>query len=513
MENYDIIICGGGHNGLTCGAYLTKAGLSVLVVERRPVVGGGVVTESIFSDKGFKVDLGGHAHALIQANPMITDNELELDRFGLEYIYPEYLYGHPFLDGSYIIQSRDVNKTCDSLAKFSQRDASSFLELYNLFLKFKDMIVTLLFSPPPPLSEMIKGLESSEDGRELLRIMLQSPIDFVNERFENDKVKAWLYWWGLQIGGRPDQEGTALLFMCLLTLVQHFGFGYPKGGGGKLSEALAKYITSNGGTIRTNAKVKRVIVENGRAKGIELSDGEIIFAKKGIVSNIHLKLLFPEMVGRENVSSSFIKSVERFKIGFSGFGIHLALNEALRFKVEEINKCSVFAVAESVSDVLENYDDIVKGNPFSKEPLVIGVCSTIDDPTRAPDGKHVLFLFRFVPYNIGNMKWKGAREKVAGDMMEKLKRYAPNMDDKNIIGKFIDDPVTIEARNPCMIRGDIFQGDISLYQFGPMRPLIRFNYKMPVEGLYLCGPSTHPGGSVTGGGRACAKAVLKDLGL
>jgi phytoene dehydrogenase-like protein len=510
MKSYDIVICGGGHNGLTCGAYLSKAGFNVLVLEKRSIVGGGITTESTFSNKNFKIDLGGHCQALIQANPMITDNELELDKFGLEYIYSEYLLGHPFPDGSYIIQYKNIDKTLKSIAQFSERDADSFLEMYNLFLNFKDMIVNLLFSPPLSLSEIISFLEKDDKGRELLRIMLQSPIDFVNERFENEKVKAWLLWWGLQIGNRPDQEGTALLLMILIILVQHFGIGYVKGGGGNLSKALAARIISDGGSIKTNSIVKKIIVENGTARGVELSDGEIIYAKKAIISNIHLKLLFPEMVGKDNIDPYFLKMVDRFKIGIPGFGVHLAINEAPNFGIEEVNRCASFTINDSVKDLIETYDDIRKGNPFSKEPFIFGVCSTILDKDRAPSSKHTLFLWRFVP---AKMEWKKIKDRVYKEIMEKLERYAPNMNEENIIGKMIDDPLTIKRRNPCMIDGDVLQGDMCLYQFGPMRPIIGFNYKTPIRSLYLCGPSTHPGGGATGGGRACAKYILKDIGL
>jgi phytoene dehydrogenase-like protein len=342
---YDVIIIGAGHNGLVCGAYLAKGGLKVIVLEREDIVGGCVKTKDLPNAPGFKWDVFGNAHLFITGNPLLRNKEIPLERYGLKYIPVDKPFGTPFPDGDSIVLHSELKNTLDSLRKHSSEDAIAFENLYNLYIKVKDEILTFFFSSPSKIETFLKfrslskKLGGKEGILELIRTISLSPRVFVEEHFKNNKVRAWLAPWGLHPDYGPDVNfGSSFAFLSA-TIQQEFGGLVPEGGSGMLSNALAEYIRDKGGEIRTDSTVDRIILKNGRVEGVRIEGGDTIEAKKAIITCIEPKMLFLKLIGEENLPSDFIVKVKRYRYGIAGMKLDFALNEPIKWKAgEDINK-------------------------------------------------------------------------------------------------------------------------------------------------------------------------------
>ncbi|MBA7562110.1 Phytoene desaturase (lycopene-forming) [subsurface metagenome] len=462
-EEYDVVIIGGGHNGLIVGCYLAKAGQSVCVVERQDMVGGGVVTKEV-TLPGFKHDFAATSQTFIQNNPIIARDELELQsKYGLKYVPVDPVQATIFPDDRALLIYRDIDKTCESIAQFSESDA----ERYRQYCKTAEQILKVAgvssFSPPPSFGKLVAFLDASEDGREYLRAMFSCVLHEAERYFESDYVKAALCRYASEHIIGPRDQGGGIHAFGFYTLLKHV---VPIGGSGALTESLAACLRDSGGTIKLSATVKSVKVQNEQAQGVILETEEEILARKVVISNLNVKQLFNDLLPSEQLPPGFQEKVSNIRHGFSCMNQSIALNQAPKFY---------------------------------------------------PEGKHTLYLYHYEPYELkdgGAIKWDEIKQEVADSILEVLQKQTTNMGPENILGRHIMSPLDFERYNPSFVQGDILHTRILAHELFSNRPLPGWGqYKTPIKKLYMCGSSTHPGGGVTGGGRAAVQAIMEDLGL
>lgn len=516
-ETYDVVVAGSGHNGLVAAAYLAKAGLNVCVVERLPYVGGGVITREL-NAPGFKFNYCAILHGVIQLNPFIKDDELGImSNYDFSYIYPEANTGCIFDDDTSLVFYRDVDKTCESIARFSEKDAESYRRFHDWSINILDMMGPGFSTAPPSYGQMASMMDESEEGRALLRAQMISGIDVVNEWFENDKVRIAIARYPSESMINPFVKGTGFSLFIFIPLMHKYGWGVPVGGSGALTQTLAKFIEDNGGTILLSKTIRSFKIENDEAKGLILEDGEEIYARKAVVTNLNVKQMFPRMVEGATLPPNFVEKIKNLEYSsFMPMNQHLALNEAPRYKIEEINEAFwVEQCHSSMEKFAREFQRLEFGHPSYE--LSINIVPTMHDKTQAPEGKHTLYLYSFQPYDLsegGPQKWDEIREQVADGVLDYMRRVATNMGDKNIVGRTIVSPVDLERHNWSYLHGDFAHFGMFLHQMSGNRPVAGYhNYRMPVGNLYLTGPSAHPGMGVTGNGRGTAQAVMEDLDI
>lgn len=515
-KKHEVVIIGGGHNGLTVAAYLAKAGVDVCVVEALPYIGGGVASAEL-ATPGFKMDPCSVWHGVIQANPLILNDELGLiSKFGLKYINPMNQFTVLFPDDSYITLHRDIDKTCESIAKFSAHDAEAYKKFYVWAAKILSILSQGMFNPPAPFGSMVSLLDQSEDGRALLRSLMVSGVDICNEWFESPELKSTLTKFIAEALVSPKTKGTGFILFAFIPLTHKYGGSIPVGGSGALSESMKKCILHYGGTVLTNSVVEKVIVTSGIAKGVMLKGGEEIFATKAVVSNLNAKQI-PDLIGKENVPETYALNLRNLKLSShrsicQGYAVHEAPNYTAG---DEVNESFFVELAVSPYEkYLRHYDDMEYGYMHVDMPAVC--CQSKLDPTRAPKGKHTVHLFHYAPYDLaegGPSRWDEIREEVADGILATLQKQTTNMGADNIIGRTIETPLDLERRNPAMIGGDYSHLGRELTQMLGNRYLPGWGYKTPVEKFWMCGPSCHPGGGVNGGGRAAVQPLMEDLGI
>ena len=520
-KKFDIVVAGGGHNGLATAAYLAKAGLNVCVVEKQDIVGGGCVTRE-YSEPGFKHDHCGTWHGFIQANPLIQNDELGLfSKYGLKYVFPEIFTSVIFPDDRCMNFYRDIDKTCESIAQFSAKDAEAYRKFYEWSLGMLDMFTAGMFVPPPSYGAFASLLDQSEEGRELLRASMLSGLDIVNEWFENEYVRMAMCRFVSEGNQAPQTKGTGLVLFLFVPMSHKYGGGTAIGGSSELSNALAQCVEEHGGTIRVECPVERFKITGGEVSGVILEDGEEILASKGVVSSLNVKQMFPDMVEGADLPEGFVKKIRRIhESDFCAMRVHYCLHEAPKYiSGGDADKAIWVELApDNMEEFLRGYEDFRYGIPSSKFPIAI--TNTLYDKTRAPEGKHTLYLYHFEPYDLkdgGAAKWDEIGEKVAEDVMAELRKHTTNMGDENIIGKpDIATPLDIERYNPAMYRGDVLHSALMIaHQSGGNRPIAGYSgYKMPIKNLYLTGASAAPGGGIScGSGRAASMVIMEDLGI
>jgi phytoene dehydrogenase-like protein len=516
-SQFDIVVAGGGHNTLTAAAYLATAGLKVLVLERNEWIGGGVVTRELTAP-GFRHDQHSNAHNLIQANPLIRNDELHLkSRFGLRYLHPEISVATVFDDQTSLLTYFDVDKTCESIAKISQRDADSYRKQVERTRKLLPMFVTGLFAPPPPFGTFLSMLEQSREGRALIGVMNRSAFDIIDEMFESDKLKIHCMKYSSEAMAGPEEKGTGLIFNMMVGFIHTYQGGMPAGGSAELVHSLARCIESYGGEIRTQSHVSRVILEGGRAVGVALDSGEEFRAKRAVIGAFHPHLLANYVAG---IDADVIADAKRTQPGpYSSILANYALHaEPIYPALEGIPPpLMVECLPSDLQTVREEFDALRYGR-MPKHPSLVCSCHTQLDPSRAPQGKSVLYMYNFAPYQLadgGPQRWDGKKEEVADWMLSGFREYTTNMGSENIIARHVSTPLDNERTSLSFQKGDISGIGRYIYQFLGRRPTPELSrYAVPgVDGLYLSGPFMHPGGGVIGGGRATAIKIMGDIGI
>jgi phytoene dehydrogenase-like protein len=522
-ESYDAIVIGAGHNGLVCAAYLARAGVRTLVLERRGVLGGACVTEEVWP--GYRVSTASYVMSLLQ--PKII-RELELRKFGFEVLPTDHLFV-PFPDGRYFVYWDDTKKTCAEIAKFSRKDAETYPVFESFLHEAARFVRELLWKTPPnpasrrpgDIKEMIGLLwQFRKLGDKLFRfvdLMTESINDFLDRYFESDQVKAVLAYYG-SIGtfAGPRTPGTAYVLLHHL-MGEHEGaggWGFIRGGMGGISQAIARSAERHGARIWRDAEVARIAVRDGKATGVVLASGEEIRARL-VVSNADPRRTFLGMLGEGELPAEFVDEVRTYKTYSTAFKINLALDEAPRYTAFDAKAIGTVYptyvhIGPSIEYLERAYDDAKYGRP-SARPFLSPVVPTILDPDLAPTGKHILNIFGgHAPYTLQGATWDQERERFADTVVDTLAAYAPNLKGA-VIHRQILMPPDLEAVFG-LPHGHIFHGELSTDQLFFARPVPGYaNYRSPIRGLYQCGSATHPGGGVMGvSGHNAAREILKD---
>lgn len=516
-SDYDIVVAGAGHNSLVCAAYLAKAGLRVLVLEARDVIGGNTITEELTAP-GFLHDSCSSAHVLIQSSPTLRQNELGLDRYGLEYRFPDPVITMPFDDDSSLTMWRDLERTVAEFARFSRRDADNYRRLIADYDAIKPVFGRYRYTPierGPALDDM---LQQHAGGQLWLRRYRQSALEVIDDYFEDDHTRTFMLWLAFMTVQPIDNPGTGRLAYALANGRQYHSWTTPVGGSGALPRALAALLEDHGGTVLPGKRVAEMIVEGGECRGVVTADGEVFRASKAVVSTIHIKHLV-DMAPASSWGDTFVQGVDQWQPGFTLFAAHYALSEPPLYPVGDERLPSVAAgTASSVDNLIRLHGDIRRGLIHQDDPVLLVVCSSVADPSRAPDGGHTLKILSFFPYDLGGRgpgEWDAIKEEVAQRNLDYLRRFVPNLTDDVILGSHVESPLDLERRNPHNWHGTCHGGELSLAQSGAMRPVPGWaSHRMPIPRLYQTGATTHPGGSVSAGpGRNAAWVILDDLGL
>ncbi len=514
MATYDFIVIGSGHNGLACAGYLARAGARVLVLERNRRVGGSCHTEEA-TLPGFRHNICSMVHTHIPLSPVYRD--LELERHGVKYVYPDYLRGTIFPDQRCLVMYREPERMAAEIAKFSARDARTFTQLVEDYGEFIDSTyLPLMYSPPLPPSMQTAELEKSEEGRALMQWQAATPVQLLEELFESEEVRVHMLARMTVLGFPPDAYGQG--WICLFRILKAEA-PICVGGSQQLAEGMRRALEGAGGEVRTGAEVKRVLVSGNRASGVELTDGTRVQAAKAVITNVEPKKSFLQLVGEEHLPEAFVTRVKNYHSrGRSLFCLHLALSEPPRYTAAAHNSHVERAFSQEmfcgrVADQVEAYQEIAAGRPPRREMLQITV-PTLFDPSQAPAGKHTALIWQYAPYAVapeGAAGWKKVREEYAEHCLGLWRRYAPNMTKDRILAMTIQDPTDTERHNDNMVNGVDVVGDMTPDQMGYFRPFAGWSsYRSPVEGLYMCGGYCHPGGGVHAGAGHNAAGILAE---
>ncbi len=500
---YDAIVIGAGHNGLTCACYLAKAGLKVLVLEDYSSIGGMTLTEEI-TLPGFKSDIHAFGYSLATLSPV--PNELDLKSQGFELIHPEVSISHLFPNNhGYISIYKSLEKTLESIKKYSERDARSWKKIFDEYMTNRDLIVSMLNLPPVnPLEDAGSGSMKNNDKVEAIevvgdtyRLHTQSMRSWCNENFESDEAKAMFGSFAPFVGLSPDDAGGGELCYLFSAIMQDGGNNVVKGGFVNLPMALVNYLQSKGGQIMTSSRVKKIMIENGRAIGVELANGKVIGAKKLVASSTDPSTLILNLIGEEYVDSHLASGIKRMEWGDAIFGIYLALNGPLEYKSgqEILSKSSQVHLSPPGLEFFSKiYYECRSGKP-PLNPLSIMSNDSMIDPTRVisnenNSNKHHLikFLVLSVPYEIKNADgetekenlWENFKDRYADQIIETINQnYIPNLN-TSILKKTIYSPVDYEKKPINSIKGTLASGAILPYQSGWMRPIPQLgNYTIP----------------------------------
>jgi len=519
--SHDAIVVGGGHNGLTCAAYLARAGLDVCVLERRDVLGGACVTEELWPGK--RVSRASYVVSMLQ--PKVV-SELRLHDFGYEAVPLDPSYATFGPDGRPILFFDDVARTQAQLERYSARDAAAYAGFEELLARTARFLRPLLLRPPPALGSKHPGdllAVLREAGRaaglarrevhELYRVITMSVGDLLDDWFETDALKGAIASTGVVgVWAGPRTPGTAynLLHHELGELNGVPGaWGHVRGGMGAISGALARSAEANGATVRTGAAVRSIAVRGGRTTGVVLESGEELEAPL-VVSGAHPRTTVLELVGAEHFPDEVAEDMRRYRSRGGSVKINCILSEPPRYAEdgERLLRTGI-AICPSIDHLERAWQDAVRGEPAAGPYVEIEVPSSVD-PSLTDDGTHVMTMFtQYGPY--GEDGWpEGARGAYADRCFDMLAEHAPNLRDALIHHEVLAPPDL--ERIFGLAGGSIFQGEQGLDQMAFMRPSpLLAQYATPVGGLYLCGAGTHPGGGVMGAcGHNAAQRVLKD---
>jgi phytoene dehydrogenase-like protein len=523
-SKYDVIVIGSGHNGLVCGAYLAKAGLDTLVLERREIVGGAAVTEEF--SPGFRASRFSYVMSLLHPRIM---RELELGSLGLTVLPANDLFC-PLCGDDYIVYSDDIAKTQAEFARFSQHDAQIYVQFARELEQSAALVRQLLFETPvDPVKRSWKSFKESaallwrhrtigDQAYRLVDLLTQSAYDYLSAWFENDIIKSILaYYASIGTFAGPRSPGTAYVIMHHL-MGEHQGaggWGFIRGGMGAITASIARSGARFGMQVLVNAPVAEVLVSAGRASGVRTTDGREFHAKV-VASNASAKTLFRSLLAASHLPAELLREIDSFRTFSSAFKMNIAAHEPPRYRAFDAAKAG-FAYPTYVHvapgiDYLERAYDDAKYGWYSTKPFLTPVVPTIVDDSLAPPGKHVINIFGgHAPYELrSNATWAEEKGNLTKAALNQLDAMAPGFS-----SRIIDIETLVPPDLEAIVglpQGHIFHGELSADQLFWQRPAAHWSdYRTPVAGLYQCGSSTHPGGGVSGiPGHNAAREILKD---
>ncbi len=526
-EEFDVIVIGGGHNGLVCAFYLARAGRKVCVLERREIVGGAAITEAFHP--GFRNSVASYAVSLL--SPKIIE-EMALARRGLKIVIRPMAYFAPTPDGRHLLLGRDEAENRAILERLSRKDAVAYDAYHARLDQLVDMLRKMLGVTPPNVGGGIRDMIAAaglandmrklglEGQRDLVDFFGKSAGEILDQWFESDLLKGVLGFDAITgFYGSPYTPGSAYV------LLHHvFGevngvkgaWGHAIGGMGAITGAMAAACREAGVEIRTGAAVSEVILKSGRAQGVVLADGTGI-SSRAVASNIHPNLLFGALVPDAALPVDFAQRMKAWRSGSGVFRMNVALSELPNFTalpsagVARHHSASIL-ISPSLDYIDTAFTD-ARRLGWSRAPAIEMHIPSVYDDTLAPKGAHVASLFcqYFAPELPGGRSWDDAREEAADGVIDTMTAYAPNFRSA-IVGRTALSPLDLE-RKLALVGGDIFHGQLGIDQLFSARPMLgHADYRSPIKGLFMCGSSTHPGGGVTGWpGHNAAREILRDF--
>jgi phytoene dehydrogenase-like protein len=515
MPTYDGVVIGAGHNGLTLGAYLARAGLKIAVLERNSRIGGGTSTEQP-TLPGYRSNLHSNFFMGFRHSPLMRD--LELHRFGFSYIEPPIQQAAAFRDGTCVVIHKDLDATCASLARFSKRDAERFRELHHLYaVEMRPLLTSLLYNAPLPVDQLRDRL-SGPQARELLSNAEHDLFSVVRKHFDDDRIRT-LFTSYMHVITTESEPGAGIVFPGIFSNVMEFTL--PVGGAVSLPAALRRVIEAAGGSVMTDADVKEVQVRNGRATGVRLANGDILEGRRFVASAIDAPTTM-RMAGEELFPEEVRQKLKAWHWGnHSLVTLHLALRQrplyrSATFDPDIDRAFNIFFGMDDIDQVAQCFDDCA-AKKFPDVLMGNGACNSHFDPTYAPEDGHSAFWWPFAPYAVeGDARnWDDRKEEYTQRVLDVWREYASNLDDDNVRARFLFTPLDSERLNVNMVRGAIRMGAYIPSQLGINRPHpLLSGTRTPIEGLYLCGSSTGNGGGINGApGYIAANAIADDLRL
>ena len=525
---HDAIVVGAGHNGLTCAAYLARAGRKVLVLERRDVLGGATVSEEIHP--GFTFSSCSYVVSLLR--PQII-RDLELAKHGLEILPLDWTYS-PHEDGTALLRGPDPEFNRRNIARFSPRDADRYALFGQAMGELGRLVKPIIEAPAPEPSRldlstirelMRMGRRMSGLGEDslaaLLKMMTMSAVDFLSEWFESDKLIGPMSLSGIIgtfLGVRSPGTAYVLLHHYMGEIDGAFrAWGLQKGGTGAVAQAIARSAQASGAEIRAGCPVSRILIQGGEARGVVLDNGDEIRAKV-VISGADPHRTFLGMLGEEHLDADFALQIKRFKMRGSSGKVNLALDALPEFPGLDGNvttRAGDITIAPGVDYLERAYDDAKYGR-FSRRPALDCVIPSLTDPSVAPPGKHVMSIFvQYAPYHLkeGAADWENQREAFGDAVVETLERFFPGLEER-ILHRHVLTPWDLE-KTYGLTEGNIFHGELSLEQLAFMRPAAGWaRYRTPVRKLWLCGSGAHPGGGIMAApGQLCAATLLESRAI
>jgi phytoene dehydrogenase-like protein len=523
-KSRDVVIIGGGHNGLITAFYLAKAGYTPLVLERNAQVGGAAVTDQFHP--GFRCSTLAHT-----AGPILPGivRDMQLEKHGLKWVTPEVCVTALSPDGRALSLYQDLNKSAQEIAAFSQRDVAKYSEFQRSLGKISKIIAEALATTPPDIDHPSRGdlwsmLQTGRairklGKRDMFRLLRWGPMavaDLASEYFETELLRAVIAArgiFGTFLG--PWSAGSALML-----LVRAAGDPHPAGsatfavgGMGAVTQAMASAAKAAGAEIRTGAEVIEILVQDGTAKGVLLSTGEEIHAT-AVISNADPKRTLLRLTDPTHLSPDFVQKLQHYRGNGTVAKVNLALSGSPKFTALQNGDARALQGRIHIGDEIDYleraFDESKYGN-FSRQPYLEATIPSLTDPTLAPEGKHVMSVYmQYAPYKLKG-DWDTERDALGQTVIQTLAQYAPNLPELILTHQIIT-PRDLEEKYG-LTGGQIFHGDLALDQFFTMRPLLDWaRYRTPIENLYLCGTGTHPGAGLTGGsGANAAREILNEL--
>ena len=517
---YDAIIVGAGHNGLAAAVRLVEKRWRVLILEEKDAPGGAVKTREL-TLPGFRHDVAAMNLSMFAGSPFFQAHKDLLVKHGLAFAPAERCFASIFRDQTYLGVSTSLDETTAGIAAISPRDAEAWRAMSARFGADAPHIFALLGAAMPSRgAAMAIWRAFRERGAgwlfETLKLLLASPRDFLDAHFESDKVKAMMAAWGLHLDFAPDIAGGALFPYLESMANQAFGMVIGKGGADTIVKAMVGAVTSAGGELRLGQRVVAIDVEGGAATGVTLASGEKIAASR-VIANVHPKLVFGSLVGDAPRARKYRAALDEFRAGPGTMMIHLALDDLPDWRAgAEMRRFAYVHLAPDLEMMTRVYAQAAAGQLPAEPALVVGQPTAID-PTRAPEGKHVLWVqVRVLPAKIRGdaagaiapRDWDEAKEAFADRVIDLIEAYAPGLKGR-VLGRAVFSPQDLERENPNLIGGDSLSGSHHLDQNFFLRPVPGWSrYATPIRNLYLCGASTWPGaGAGAGSGFLLAKAL------